>query len=533
MREDPQATGVAGRRDHGRGCQAALAVLLVTLGAGALQAAPAGRADAEPHRVLLLNSYAAGSRWSVEIVAGVRAELQRHSPRLSLLVDHLAAGPLPPEEVAARLTERLRQEHRREPFALLIAADDAALQFALRSHDELLPGIPLVFCGVSDLPPDLRARHPLATGSLQVRDVSSILATAFHRHPRTRVLTVVHDLSPAGLAYREQVLSWRDEAGGRRGGLEVTFLSSARYSTAELVERIRVLPADGLVLLAAWSRDRDGQNEVFEDVLARVARVCPVPVFGVTGSGNGFLSATARFEEARRQGSLAGIMAVKILQGVPPSEIPIRITRPAPEPDSTEPLPGGRADAVAAVVPGRPALSPVTFLLLCCLATVFQVGLVAMLCLALRRRGQVQRELNAVRQRLAQITDSAGLGVIEWDLAKAEQDVNEHCADALGYAPEEIGSTREAWENRIHPDDRPAVQAAIQDCLDDHRGFYVVRYRVLTRAGTYRWIEERGEVSARAADGSPERLLGVQMDAPSHLGLSLPTAGSGPRRESP
>ncbi len=504
-------------------CLAAMArgLLVAAALAGAMAASTAQAAAATAAlapRVLLVNSYGPTTQWSVELTTGVRAAIMAHFPQAVLTVEYLAEDTMADAAPSARLAERLQQEHAREPFAVAIVADDAAFAFALTRRDQMLPGCPLVFCGVSDLPPDVLGAHRLLTGTIHLRDVSTVMATALKRHPATHALVVVHDLSPAGLAYREQVQSWTEDILRHRPGLVVAFLSAAQYSTPELIEQIRVLPLDSLVVLTAWSQDRDGHPQQLDDVLARVARVSPVPVYGVTGSGGGFSTAAARLDEARQQGTAAGTMAVKILQGVPASEIPIRIVRSTPDAEAAAYIDedGPRPTAAARPAPPANADTPLPrglFAALCTAAAGLQAALVAMLFVVMRRRRQTQCDLEAARRRAAQIIDSAELGLLEWDLTTGAVASNSHFAERLGYLPDDIKPTRQHWQSMVHPDDLARVLAAQQECLDDQRSVYSVRYRLLTHSGTYRWVLERGEVSERLPDGGPCQLLGVQTAA--------------------
>jgi PAS domain S-box-containing protein len=62
----------------------------------------------------------------------------------------------------------------------------------------------------------------------------------------------------------------------------------------------------------------------------------------------------------------------------------------------------------------------------------------------------------------------------------------------------------------IHPEDRPARNAAIKHALQT-RGEYVMEYRVLFPDGTTRWIESRGHcVDVGTSKGI--RLFGISMD---------------------
>jgi PAS domain S-box-containing protein len=65
------------------------------------------------------------------------------------------------------------------------------------------------------------------------------------------------------------------------------------------------------------------------------------------------------------------------------------------------------------------------------------------------------------------------------------------------------------WHERIHPEDidrYARATAAAASGLTDH---YVAEYRILTRSGAWRWLHERGKVSARDATGKAQHFVGV------------------------
>ena len=70
----------------------------------------------------------------------------------------------------------------------------------------------------------------------------------------------------------------------------------------------------------------------------------------------------------------------------------------------------------------------------------------------------------------------------------------------------------ERWMERIHPDDFDAYVAAELSCLHGAADHYVVDYRIRNRSGEWRWIHERGKVTARASDGTPRLFTGVCVD---------------------
>jgi len=70
----------------------------------------------------------------------------------------------------------------------------------------------------------------------------------------------------------------------------------------------------------------------------------------------------------------------------------------------------------------------------------------------------------------------------------------------------------ERWTERIHPDDIDAYVAGDLPCLDGAEDHYVIDYRIRSRNGEWRWIHERGKVTARDSGGAPRRFTGVCID---------------------
>lgn len=79
----------------------------------------------------------------------------------------------------------------------------------------------------------------------------------------------------------------------------------------------------------------------------------------------------------------------------------------------------------------------------------------------------------------------------------------------LGYAPHSLDNTVFTWENVMHPDDYPRVMALFDAYLNQHTTGYQAEYRCRKQDGSYTWIEDRGYVLARNADGSVARMVGA------------------------
>ncbi len=75
------------------------------------------------------------------------------------------------------------------------------------------------------------------------------------------------------------------------------------------------------------------------------------------------------------------------------------------------------------------------------------------------------------------------------------------------------------WRARIHPEDVARYAVEGDKSLSGAIDHYVVEYRILTRAGEWRWLHERGRVTSRDPSGVARRYVGVCIDIDSRKQL--------------
>ncbi|NUU39269.1 sensor domain-containing diguanylate cyclase [Pseudomonas sp. C2B4] len=100
-------------------------------------------------------------------------------------------------------------------------------------------------------------------------------------------------------------------------------------------------------------------------------------------------------------------------------------------------------------------------------------------------------------------------GIWDWNANTGFVYRNARWYEMLGYSPHSLDNSVLTWENVIHPDDYPRVMARFDDHLSERSPVYQAEYRCRTQDGSYIWIEDRGQVLARNADGTVARMVGA------------------------
>ena len=115
---------------------------------------------------------------------------------------------------------------------------------------------------------------------------------------------------------------------------------------------------------------------------------------------------------------------------------------------------------------------------------------------------------NSVRMELA--AGAAELGSYEYDLQTGAIVWDERMMALHGYTPQTFSGAFEAFEAVAHPDDLPAVVAAMERAITVV-GDLFLDYRVVLPDRTHRWIRARGRVLPDML-GAPARILGAAYD---------------------
>lgn len=107
-----------------------------------------------------------------------------------------------------------------------------------------------------------------------------------------------------------------------------------------------------------------------------------------------------------------------------------------------------------------------------------------------------------------------GFGDYLWDSDEVSRTITYSKAwiDIIGYSEDELNHKLGEWESRIHPDDKAAVFANLQSCLDGDTPTYDCEYRILSKNNSYKWIHDRGIVLDRSVNGKPLRMVGTASD---------------------
>ena len=295
--------------------------LLLTSQSLSLQGRDADLADS---RVLLLYSYHPSFPTSRKILDGLREALGPDGPQID--IEYMDSKRLYDDTSRANFLRTLRYKlGRRDPYDVVITADDNALDFALAHATQLFPDVPTVFLGVNDISKALvQDLNPNVTGVVEAASIAETLELIRKLQPDRTRLNVVVDSTTSGQADLQTLLGLSSPS----AFAAPVVISLADLSWADFAQRLQGLGDSDVVLLLSAYRDSEGVSKSFEESLALLIDNTRAPVFHLWQHGLGDGIAGGIMVNHHEQGRQAGLIARRILSGEDVASIPVLAKSP-------------------------------------------------------------------------------------------------------------------------------------------------------------------------------------------------------------
>jgi PAS domain S-box-containing protein len=130
-----------------------------------------------------------------------------------------------------------------------------------------------------------------------------------------------------------------------------------------------------------------------------------------------------------------------------------------------------------------------------------------------------EQALRESEARFQLATEIGRSGTWDWDLSSGEIIWSRGHYEILGYRVGEVMPSFQAWTDRVHPEDRPGIEAVLQRTMAGHQGHaghqdYVIEFRVVWPDGSVHWMSAHGRYEY-TENGTCRRMIGVTADVTS------------------
>ena len=271
----------------------------------------------EIRRILILNEVGASYPGIRIINEGIQAALNDSPYRFEFYSEYMDTGLFPDPSDQQKFRDFYIRKYQSRKPDVIITVGPSPLKFMQGVHQRAFPGVPIVFCLPAAGAPGAPALDSDFTGVENDMDPAKTLEIALRLRPGTEHVVVVN----GGIADfdKQQLASIKQQLKAFTDHLDITYLTE--LAMPDLLERLRHLPSHTLVLLTTVSLDAAGTRFTSRDN-GPMVDAANAPVFSLFdvhinhGEVGGYLSSLSE------QGKVAGGMALRLLSGAKPQDIP-------------------------------------------------------------------------------------------------------------------------------------------------------------------------------------------------------------------
>jgi PAS domain S-box-containing protein len=443
----------------------------------------------------------------------IRAALENTPYQIEIYSENLEPNLLPDEVSQRKIRDwYIHKYHDRMPN-LIIAVGPSSINFLANSPQMFLPGTPIVFCGSAENLTDYHNLDSNFTGVWGVLRPEKTLAAALNLLPGTKHVIVVGGLAALD---RHLLALARENFKTYESRLDFTYLTDLPMSV--LLERLRNLPANTIIYLTTIMQGSAGANLIqATQAVPNIISATNAPVFVSSDIGVEAGAIGGDIESFASQGRIAAGMAVRILKGERPGDIPMVRDADIYEFNSRtlkrwgldeSSLPPG-----SIVIDRQPSIWQAykRFIIFGILLLLAQALIIIGLLWQRARNKKIRADLVRSNERLRLVMQTGNTVGWELDLATGADFLFGDLRTMFGMPSDSFTGKVEDFYRYVHREDLQRLRELVAESRRSRKP-YIHEFRIVWLDGhTTRWVVARGKFEY-SPNGKPTRMVGLAID---------------------
>jgi len=278
-----------------------------------------GTASIEEKQVLVLIDSQSDLPAYPFVIKGIKSGLEKGTEfHFEYFIEYLDFDRITDPDPYQFLRNLYVQKFSGKKFDLIIPYGPPALNLVNKLGDEISPQTPVVFSGIPRKQLEGMTLGPMITGVLVDIDYAGLLETALKIHPQTRHVAIVNGAAETDILLEKEFQSALEPYASR-----LDFINLTRLPFARILEEVRDLPKNTVILYYILSRDSEGKSFPPWEAASMIAENANAPVYGCLDSYLGHGIVGGRMTSMEMTGLKAGEVALRILRGEKPSDIAV------------------------------------------------------------------------------------------------------------------------------------------------------------------------------------------------------------------
>jgi len=267
--------------------------------------------DASSKYILLLHSYNKGISWSDNVSEGIN-EAFKNFPNYELSTEYLDTKRNKNREYHKLIREAFKEKFKNQKYDIVIASDNAAVEFVLKNKDELFKDTPLVFTGIEKMNPGIDIATVVKDNIsliLEHKPLISGIKAILKMMPKLEYLYVINDKTYTSQMInqiiKENLDSFRDK---------IDYKLYLDGDISQINKDFQNLPENSAVWFGNLYLD-ENENYIPFYIVNRLLNSSPVPVFAMTDYHLGKGIVGGHLLRGYYVGYEAGKKVIDIIQG--------------------------------------------------------------------------------------------------------------------------------------------------------------------------------------------------------------------------
>lgn len=487
----------------------------------------------ETKKVLILNSYDSGFKWTRYINNGIESILKKEN-NLELYYEFMDMKNYNSKEYIKFLYESYKIKYGEVKFDIVICSDNDALDFIQKYGREVFKDSSVVFCGINnygeyDFENDFE-NHKNITGVLEQIDINETIESIFKIQPNTKNVVVICDSSTTGKIDEEAT---RDSADKFKNKAKFYFYRD--ISEDKLKYKVSNLGKNTVILNVAQLRNKDGKLISYEKT-AQVLKKFNLPIYTCWDFLMSYDFIGGKVISGYKQGETAAKLALKILGGEEVNNIPLVTKSPSQYVFNYNELHKYGIEVNDLPREYKIINEPFSFyktykktIWHVIIVMVALIVFIIILMLNIRKRISSEKklienydqlsavneeltatelelraqyeelelreqEINAIQERYKLAVDGANDVIWEWDMIKDEIFFSDKWKSITGYDINMNESIDDILKKLVLEKDLDNVISKLQDYINGHTSYLDIECRINKLSGEERWIYARGKM---------------------------------------
>ena len=275
----------------------------------------------ETKEVLLLHSYHKGYKWSDDISDAVEKKLSPYK-NINLTTVYMDTKKIATPTYLDKLAHLYKEQFEKRDFDLILLSDNNAFDFAIKYHEFLFKGLPVLFSGINNFDKaflDENSMKKYMSGVVEQVDIEKNFNLILDIHPDLKKLIIINDFSKTGQAIRRDLRNIIPKFKKRIN--EIEYIDN--MDMEDIKKKLKNAKKDTVILFVLLFKDKTGKFFTYKESLQEIKSVSSVPTYGLWDFYLDYGIVGGLLTSATAQGEAISEMALKVLGGVNIQDIPI------------------------------------------------------------------------------------------------------------------------------------------------------------------------------------------------------------------